>query len=482
MFETMIRQKYVSLSVGILAWFMGGIVFAFNAYAIALKQTFNYTQTELDYVASSGDLAIAVAFPAGLMVDNFGPRVTCTVSLILTTLGFALMWIATQFKIFFATKSWLLCVFYFLASGGTIFIIVATKVVNCRNFERKHMGKILGLYSTIYGICPAIFSAIYEGLFVQGHIEDAENQKLSEFLIMLAFLSFCINLYAAILLKTESEEMDGYREVELASTKQNGDETKDATTEGHDNDPDGTKKEVNDKTELISKKTERLSQPDMTCWQIIKTIQFYYLIIISLIIAGVGGSFTNNITTVVKSASLERYAIIFTVVMPIFSSFGRFFGGMIPDFIFQKWPDIPKSSILLFPGICSCVGQVSFSISDKSLGGLIFSSMIMALAYGSFYTQNNLIAIQFFGLKYYGQNSGLIAIGRGIGILTFQKLFAFFYETNSPLGSKYCYGEDCYRWYFVLMAIICFCVVFLIFCLMKIERDQRLRHEEAKVS
>ncbi|CAH1778592.1 unnamed protein product, partial [Owenia fusiformis] len=421
-----IHRKCLSLAVGILAWFTGGNLFGFNAYAIALKQTFNYTQTELDYIASSGDLGILLTFPAGLMVDNFGPRVTCTVSLILTTMGFALMWIATQFKIFFATKSWLLCVFYFLASGGNFFIIITAKVVNCRIFERKHLGKVLGLCGTIYGISPAIFSAIYEGLFVQGHIEDAENQKLAEFFIMLTILSFCTSLSAAIVLEIESEEKGESSEVELASTKQKVVETNDSKDERESDCQINNNKEATDKTELIPpKKTNRLPPPDMTCLQIIKTVQFYYIFIISGIIGGVGGTFTNNITTVVKSARLERYAVIFTVVIPISASFGRFFGGLIPDLLFQNWPDVPRTSILLFSGFCSCIGQVTFSIFNQRLSGLICSSMIMAIAYGSFYPQNDIIVVEIFGLKYFGQNCGLLAISRGFGILIFQKLFAF---------------------------------------------------------
>ncbi|CAH1800446.1 unnamed protein product [Owenia fusiformis] len=471
-------QKYISLSIGILGWFMGGIVFGFNAYAIALKKTFNYTQTELEYIASSGDLGMCLSFPPGMLFDTFGPRVTNIASFILTTMGFALMWLATEYRIFFSSNNWLLCIIYFLASEGTMFIIIATSVVNCENFDRKHRGKVLGLLNIIYGVSPAIFSALYEALYIQGHIEDPENQKLGEFMITLAVLSACINLYAVVMLETVQKETDKPGDVELSRlcrTNQNGEQANYGTEYELNKFPLETKEEINDRTTLVQKKTTK--QLDMKSWEIIQTPEFYFIWLTCLLIGGAGGTCTNNITTVVKSAKFDTKTTLFTVIIPISALLTRFLGGAIPDYVFQKWPDIPKSSILLFPCIISCIGQLCFTFFNQSYIGLILSSVLMSLAYGSFYPQINILTIEYFGLKYFGQNSGLIVMGHGIGIVVFQKLFALNYETHSPTESSDCYGEMCTKWYFLLMAILCSCAIFITLCLMKIEKDERLQHE-----
>ncbi|CAH1801959.1 unnamed protein product [Owenia fusiformis] len=480
-------QKCVSLSIGLLCWFLGGIVFGFNAYAISLKETFNYTQTELDYIASSGDFGLSLNFLAGVAFDKFGTRVSCTISFILTATGFTLMWMATTFRIYFSSKFWLFCIFYFLASTGTLFVFVPSMVVNCMNFDIKHSGKILGFLNTMFGASPAIYSAIYEGFFVQGHITDPGNQKLGEFMIMLAVISTFITLSAILMLKIVPEDTIDYEEIDTSrlADKEN---VKDITEYDEIDPPRATDKEndkhlynintvkkdeeTNNTTERIREKTATAQsfQMEMTFWQMMKTTQFYYIFIICIIIGGLGGSFTNNITTVLQSSVVEMKPITFTVAIPFFASMARFFGGAIPDFIFERWPHIPKASILLFPCLMTCSSHIVFSFFNQNSIGLIFASIMAALAYGAFYVQISVVIIHFFGLKYFGQNNGLVLVSHGIGIVLFQKLFAMNYESYSPTGSNYCYGDMCTKWYFALASMLSLCAMFLNVCLMKFER------------
>ncbi|CAH1791430.1 unnamed protein product [Owenia fusiformis] len=471
-------QKYVSLSIGILAYFMLGIVFTFNAYAIALKHAFNYTQTELEYIASSGDLGFCFSFPAGIVFDLFGPRVSCIISLVLTALGFGLMSTATNFRIFFTSKSWLFCAFYFMASVGTQFIYTASGVVNCKNFDRKHTGKILGLLQAVFGISPAIFSALYGGLFVQGHIEDAENQKLAEFLLMLAVLSVCINTFGVVMLETLPEVTAAYDigQLELIDTNENKiaeRNTLQNVTLYNRSD------EMNETTPIAGKKIS--NQPiveEMKWWQISKTPQFYSILFICIITGGTGGTLTNNITTLVKSAQVHINAIAFTVTIPILASIGRLIGGAVQDYISQKWPDIPKSSTLLFPVTLTCISQIVLVFFNQCFAGLMSASAMAVMAFAFFYVQVYTITVDLFGMKYFAQNTGLMTVGHAVGMVLFQKLFALNYETYSPPGSQTCYGELCTQWFFVLTSILCFFAIVLNFCLMKIERDKRLQYEE----
>ncbi|CAH1795937.1 unnamed protein product [Owenia fusiformis] len=474
-------QKYVALSIGILAHFMSGIVFGFNAYAIALKQTFNYTQTELEYIASSGDLGLCFSFPAGIVFDHFGPRVACIISLVLSGLGFGLMSTATNFTIFFTSKSWLLCVFYFMASVGTIFIYIASAVVNSKNFDRKHIGKILGLLQAVFGLSPAIFSALYGGLFVQGHIEDAENQKLGEFLLMLAILSASINTFGVVMLKT-LPEVTAEHNIELSeSSNTNENEVAGRNTLENVTHNDASV-EINEKTPIAGKKTTYLLFEDMKWWQIIKTPQFYNIFFICIITGGTGGTITNNITSISKSAQVNINPMAFTFSIPIFASIGRLLGGVAQDYVSQKWPDIPKSSTLLFPVILMCISQIILVFFNQSFAGLMCASAMAAVAFAFLYIQVTIIAVDLFGMKYYAQNFGLMMVGHAIGIVLFQKLFGLNYETYSPPGSQTCYGESCTLWFFVLTSILCTCATFFNLCLMKIERDKRLQYEESRDS
>ncbi|CAH1783670.1 unnamed protein product [Owenia fusiformis] len=468
-------RKYFSLGAGILGWFLGGVVFGFNVYAISLKQTFNYTQTELDYIASSGDWGECFQFPAGIVIDKFGPKVTCSISLIVTTMGFLLMWMATAFRIFFSSKSWLVCAFYFLTGFGPTFLVIPSMVVNCKNFDKKHLGKVLSLLSGTFGVSPAIIIVLYEGLFVQGHFEDAENQKLGEFMMMLAVLSACISVFCVVMLKTVPEDTP-YDVIEQSGEAMN------KTNDIHKNKNMEIHKNINDRTALVPEKTTKQIPKDMNCWQIIKTPQFYYVFLICLIIMGICISVVNNLTIIVESAQIDVNQITFTLIIPIFAVISRLFVGVLPDYIFQKWPFIPKSSILLFSCILTCISQMIFIVFNGSLIGLICASVMVALAYGVLFVHISIITINLFGLQYCGQNCGLVFLSNGFGLVLFQKLFALNYETNSPPGSHSCFGDLCTKWFFVLTSSLSFCAVFLNFCLMKIERDLHLQHDESQAS
>ncbi|CAH1776807.1 unnamed protein product, partial [Owenia fusiformis] len=435
------------------------------------KETFNYTQTELDYIASSGDWGGCLEFIPGIVFDSFGPRVTCTISLIVTTMGFLLMWMATVFRIFFSSKNWLVCIFYFLTGFGPTFLVIPSMAVNCKNFDKKHLGKVLGLLNAIFGLSSVVIIALYEGLFVQGHFEDAENQKLGEFMIMLTVLSACIGICSVVMLQTVPEGSP-YDEIE-----QSGEADMNKTNDIHNNTitvEHKNNKNINDRTALVQEKITKQIPQDMNCWQMMKTPQFYYVFLICMIIGGINISVVNNITIIGESAQIDVNPTTFTFIIPIFASIGRLFGGVIPDYIFQKWPVIPKSSILLFSGIVTCISQIVFIFFNGSLISLIFASVMVALAYGVLFVHIDIITINLFGLQYCGQNCGLVFLSNGFGLVLFQKLFALNYETYSPPGSHNCFGELCTQWFFVLTSSLSFCAVFLNFFLMKIERDLQL--------
>ncbi|CAH1782575.1 unnamed protein product, partial [Owenia fusiformis] len=311
-----------------------------------------------------------------MVFDRFGPRVTCTVSLIITTMGFLLMWSATTFRIFFSSKSWLVCIFYFLTGFGPTFIALASMAVNCKNFDKKHLGKVLGLLNAIFGLTPAVIIPIYQGLFVQGHIEDAANQKLGEFMLMLTVLSACICIFGVVMLKPVPEETP-YDEIE-----QTGETDMDVKNDVRSNKPMEIHKNINDRTALVLEKTTKQIPQDMNCWQMMQTPQFYYIFVISLTVGGICVAVVNNVTIILESAETDINLITFTSIVPIFASIGRLFGGVIPDHVFQKWPAIPKASILFFPVILTCISQVVFIFFNGRFIGLICASVMVALAYG----------------------------------------------------------------------------------------------------
>ncbi|CAH1775092.1 unnamed protein product [Owenia fusiformis] len=432
-----------------------GIVYGWNIFAVALKKKFNGTQTDIENIATSGALGICIgSFPAGIAFDRFGPRVASISALVLTGSGYTLMWMTTQYRGFFASNIWLMCIIYFVTMLGNSFTFIASLSTNSINFKGKHRGSIVGILSAVFGFSPAIFSLIYDSYFIQGHIFDEQNQRVAEFMIFLAICSVSVNLLGVVGLRIVPEEtMPISEDTELRPMDITNAKDKENTT---------TDNLVNKKTEKIggpSDKTPLIqndfsNKPELNVCQVVKTLRFHILFWIVIIIGGVGASFKNNITTVVKSAHLEAKTTSFTVIIPTCCSVARFLSGIFPVWIIDKWKKLPKSSILLFSSFFTLVCQTLFIFYNQDFLSLFTNSMVMSAAYGAFFVLMPIVVIELFGSKYFAQNFGLLNIANGIGIFSFQKLFGELYESNSPPGSIDCYGELCTRWSFAISAIM----------------------------
>ncbi|CAH1801975.1 unnamed protein product [Owenia fusiformis] len=467
-------QRYISLCVGILGLVFCGIINGFNIYAVALKQTFNYTQTELEYITVSGIAGLELtSYFSGVVIDKYGPRSACVIAAILSSPSFALEWMSTKFISFFASRSWLMCLIYFVASTGCCFTYMTSMSTISINFGGKHRGKFVGFASAMFGGSPLIFALIYQGFFVQGHVTDEQNQNLGGFFIMLSIWAGCENVLGAgflkkvppvgtpIPLENEGEQSkvnaaDGTN----VTMNETAIEKEKSVKAIDDNITNAKVNKLNDKTPLYQKYSKS-SRPTtcydelthMTCFQMVKTFKFHFLLWVVIIIKGIGLTLSANITTIAKSAHLEATSSTLILIVPIANTLARLLGGIIPDFLKQRLPFISISSVLVFASFLMMVAQIILIFFNQSFVALVCFSIMSSVSTGFISVMTPITISEFFGMNEFSQKFGLVLTLVGLAAFPFAKIFGWIYENNSPQDSKNCFGEHCSRMTFIIMAI-----------------------------
>ena len=77
----------------------------------------------VELFGSMSNFGISLGFPAGMVCERFGPRVAALCGLLIASLGYAMLWSTTMSQHFYASKSALQDIYYFIA-GNTSFRIV----------------------------------------------------------------------------------------------------------------------------------------------------------------------------------------------------------------------------------------------------------------------------------------------------------------------------------------------------------------------
>lgn len=146
---------------------------------------------------------------------------------------------------------------------------------------------------------------------------------------------------------------------------------------------------------------------DLTWKSMLKTPQFYSLWIMYAFAASVGLMIIGNITTIASVQANLPNAVYLASILAIFNSGGRVVAGILAD-------KIGGIKTLLLAFILQGINMVLFATFDSEFT-LIIGTALAAVGYGTLLAVFPTITAEFYGLKNYGTNYGVLYTAWGIG-------------------------------------------------------------------
>ncbi|XP_013395670.1 probable transporter mch1 [Lingula anatina] len=450
-----------------------GSIYAFNAYQLAVKQTFDLQQSQVDLVASMGNIGISVGFPAGYCAERFGGRVASFVALILTVGSFTLIWSTTHMVAFYVHSYWLLYIYFLLAGFGAIFSYMAAMITNINNFSKKHRGTVIGILDASFSGGPAAVSAIYGAFFMNGHTHgDEDKQDLPGFFLFSAIGFGVASILGVLTLGNFPPETEIGGEDHMRSGFKDGGGKEDDRCGLIDGEGKGDDKSLSwqlkrpetaddePESKLSLKAEAKSTEPetvDKTGLALLRDWDFHYLFWNFIFCAGLQLMVQANLTSYLQSFHFEKFSTIITTLSFAIGTVSKFIIGFVTDLLVNR---VPRVLFLLIANIMQTgILIISIFYADQFYW-LVIMTLGVGLANGTLYCLTPTILSELFGVKYFGLNWGCILMGNGFGGLGAQYLFGAIYDYygyRTADGETECYGLHCFQLSFVLVAVLSGC-------------------------
>ena len=352
-----------------------GILYTWSVISGGVPKAWEWSQSDKAWPYAIACLVFClVMVPAGRLQDKLGPRLVATIGGILVGVGMILAGLMGSLAGFIIG-------FGVLAGAGIGFGYASATPPAVKWFNKAKTGLIAGLVVSGFGLASVIWAPVATKLI------NAESIGLSKAVVILGVAFLVIVVALAQLLKAPPK---GYV-------------------------PAGT---------VAPKPTNgTVKKEEFTPGEMMRTWQFYVLWFMYACGAGAG----LMVISVAKKLGVAQAGVIAVVALAIGNGFGRILAGFISDKLGRM-----RTMFLYF--ICQAIMVFLLSIAAKGEGVLASGAALAILTalVGSNYGANLAlfpsITKDYFGLKNFGVNYGLVFTAWGIGGFMLAKLAGMVFD------------------------------------------------------
>lgn len=427
-YTSKLSNKWIVFAIGCLQAFIAGVLTATTAYTEDIRATFDMTENQYGLIATIYLTGMNFFLP-GILLDKYGPVLVNTVSLILTLFSYGSIWQLAKYQPF-AGQEYILYVAFFcggLAFGGTTCVAAS---INLSNFKKSAHGKVIGVLGLSQFLGSSIFNQLYTGVF---------SPNLSDYFLMVT-ISFGFTCVLMVLFVRRFDEETGYTNI--------------------DTDDEGDYVSI-DSNESIDSVVNKLKDYRNNI-NPFKTLEFYILLTIGLIIGSGAYVVLFMISTYTESLGFEQHTAGLITMATTLSAVLMLLIGAFSDFIMDK---IPRMYVTLMPIVAQAFMffMAMFLIDHlEILVILLLTNSFMIVIW------DMLIPVELhecFGDKHFGKILSLSSFAMGFVSMAMQYFTTAFYENerrkqDSP--DEWCHGKECFVPGLLLMLILYILAIALI--------------------
>lgn len=346
-----------------------------------------------------------VMVPAGRMQDKLGPRRVATIGGILVGVGFLLASLTSSLAVFVIG-------FGVLAGAGIGFGYASATPPAVKWFPPAKTGLIAGIVVSGFGLASVYAAPLSRWLIVTFDFSTAILILGIGFLVLVVSLAQLIRPPHKVLQFTkEYGEVGRLRQTTRAREK--------AEAEGR---------------EFTLNKKEEFAPKEM-----LRTPQFYLLWFMYVCGAGAGLMIIAKLAAIAKIQASIELGFVLVAVLAVGNGGGRILAGMLSDKIGRK-----ATFLICFVLQPALIFLLSKATDENALGTIPAMAIISALIganYGANLSLFPSITKDFYGLKNFGMNYGLVFTAWGAGGFMLAKLAGAMYVKYQTFAVAY-YGAS----------------------------------------
>ncbi|MHC4167333.1 MAG: L-lactate MFS transporter [Planctomycetota bacterium] len=346
-----------------------------------------------------------VMVPAGRMQDKFGPRLVATIGGILVGIGFVLASLTSSVAVFVIG-------FGVLAGAGIGFGYASATPPAVKWFPPAKTGLIAGIVVSGFGLASVYAAPLTTWLI--------ETRGFGTAILGLGIGFLVVVVSLAQLIRAPHKVLQFIKEYgEVGRLKQTAMAREKAEAEGK---------------ELSIDKKENFAPKEM-----LGTMQFYLLWFMYACGAGAGLMIISKLAAIADKQVGISLGFVLVAVLAIGNGGGRILAGMLSDRIGRK-----ATMIICFVSQAALILLLSRASSENGLGTIPTMATISALIganYGANLALFPSVTKDFFGLKNFGVNYGLVFTSWGVGGFMLAYLAGRMYKVHQTFDIAY-YGAS----------------------------------------
>ena len=164
------KVKWKALASAFLMEATAGTSYAFGLYSEELKKHLGFTQSQIEFVGTAGNIGLWTAVEGGVLYDSNGPFTTILVGLVFNLIGYLLLYGGSISTGSVLSSPAMMAVAMAIGSHGSAYISTTAVSTNVRNFG-PDKGKALGLLKAFLGLSASMLASVYSLVF-RPHVDQ----------------------------------------------------------------------------------------------------------------------------------------------------------------------------------------------------------------------------------------------------------------------------------------------------------------------